>query len=72
MSNSDNKETYYETLGLPPDATLDQVKSRFKELNQAYLKILELSRTAQILVLFNLNSNAKQSLHLRQRRIQNQ
>ena len=42
MTNSD----YYETLGLPPNATLDQVKSRFKELNQAYLKILELSRTA--------------------------
>ena len=45
MSNPD-KDTYYETLGLPPDATLDQVKSRFKEVNQAYLKILELSRSA--------------------------
>jgi hypothetical protein len=45
MTNSD-RENFYETLGLPPNATLDQVKSRFKELNQAYLKILELSRTA--------------------------
>ena len=45
MSNSD-KETYYATLGLPPDATMDQVKSRYRELNDAYLKILELSRSA--------------------------
>jgi hypothetical protein len=44
MSDSDDKETYYATLGLSPDATFDQVKSRFRELNDAYLKILELSR----------------------------
>jgi len=31
-------------LGLPKDATLAQVKARYKELNNAYLKILELSR----------------------------
>ena len=36
--------TYYATLGLPPDATLQQVKARYRELNDAYLKILELSR----------------------------
>ncbi|MDA4118873.1 MAG: J domain-containing protein [Thaumarchaeota archaeon] len=44
MSNSDDEKTYYETLGLSPNATLDQVKSRYRELNDAYLKILELSR----------------------------
>jgi hypothetical protein len=44
MSDSDDKETYYAALGLSPDATFDQVKSRFRELNDAYLKILELSR----------------------------
>ena len=44
MSDPDEKETYYATLGLSPDATFDQVKSRFRELNDAYLKILELSR----------------------------
>jgi hypothetical protein len=43
MSDSD-RESYYATLGLPPDATFEQVKSRFRELNDAYLKILELSR----------------------------
>jgi len=31
-------------LGLPPDATLAQVKARYRELNDAYLKILEQSR----------------------------
>lgn len=41
MSNSDS---YYETLGLSPNASLDQVKKRYRELNDAYLKILELSR----------------------------
>ncbi|MGD0330952.1 MAG: hypothetical protein ABSB40_11045 [Nitrososphaeria archaeon] len=46
MSDSDNKETYYATLGLSSDATLDQVKSRYRELNDAYLKILELSRSS--------------------------
>jgi hypothetical protein len=45
MGNSDN---YYETLGLSPDASLDQVKKRYKELNDAYLKILELSRSGKI------------------------
>jgi hypothetical protein len=44
MSGSDKERTPYETLGLPPEATLDQVKSRFRELNDAYLKILQLSR----------------------------
>jgi hypothetical protein len=39
-----DREDYYATLGLPPDATFEQVKSRFRELNDAYLKILELSR----------------------------
>ena len=36
--------SYFATLGLPPDATLHQVKARYRELNDAYLKILELSR----------------------------
>lgn len=40
MSNPDDEKTPYETLGLSPDATLDQVKSRFREVNDAYLKIL--------------------------------
>jgi hypothetical protein len=43
MSDTD-REAYYATLGLPPDATFEQVKARFRELNDAYLKILELSR----------------------------
>jgi hypothetical protein len=48
MSGSDDEKSYYAALGLPPDATLDQVKSRYKELNDAYLKILQLSkRTAR-------------------------
>lgn len=42
--SADDNETYYATLGLPPDATLKQVKARYRELNDAYLKILELSR----------------------------
>lgn len=41
-----DKDGYYATLGLSPDATFDQVKARFRELNDAYLKILELSRSA--------------------------
>jgi hypothetical protein len=45
MSNSDDEKTYYETLGLTPDATMDQVKSRYRELNDAYLKILQLSKS---------------------------
>jgi hypothetical protein len=44
MSNTDDDESYYATLGLSPDATFAQVKARYKELNNAYLKILELSR----------------------------
>jgi hypothetical protein len=44
MSEPDEKEKYYSALGLSPDATFEQVKSRFRELNDAYLKILELSR----------------------------
>ena len=44
MSESDEKEKYYSALGLTPDANFEQVKSRFRELNDAYLKILELSR----------------------------
>ncbi|MHB2035213.1 MAG: hypothetical protein ACYCPW_00515 [Nitrososphaerales archaeon] len=43
MSNSDS---YYEILGLSPNASLDQVKKRYRELNDAYLKILELSRSS--------------------------
>jgi hypothetical protein len=46
MSDSDREKSPYETLGLPPDATLDQVRSRFRELNDAYLKILQLSKGA--------------------------
>ena len=46
MSDTDDIEAYYAALGLPPDATFDQVKSRFRELNDAYLKILELSRNS--------------------------
>jgi len=41
MNNSDS---YYETLGLSPNASLDQVKKRYRELSDAYLKILELER----------------------------
>ena len=46
MGEPDEKEEYYSTLGLTPDATFEQVKSRFRELNDAYLKILELSRAS--------------------------
>jgi hypothetical protein len=42
---SDDYETCYKTLGLSPDATMEEVKSRFREINDAYLKILELSRS---------------------------
>jgi hypothetical protein len=45
MSKTDDEKTPYETLGLSPDATLDQVKSRFREVNDAYLKILQSSRS---------------------------
>jgi hypothetical protein len=45
MSDSDDERTYYETLGLTPDATMDRVKSRYRELNDAYLKILQLSKS---------------------------
>jgi len=45
MSDSDNEKTPYETLGLPQDANMDQVKSRFRELNDAYLKILQSSKS---------------------------
>ncbi len=45
MSNPDDEKTPYETLGLSPDATLDQVKSRFREVNDAYLKILQSSKS---------------------------
>ena len=47
-SNADENETYYATLGLPPDATLKQVKARYRELNDAYLKILESSRKGTV------------------------
>jgi hypothetical protein len=47
MSDPDEKEAALATLGLPPDATFDQVKARFRELNDAYLKILELSRSGK-------------------------
>jgi len=46
MSDSDREKSPYETMGLPPDATLDQVRSRYRELNDAYLKILQLSKGA--------------------------
>jgi len=45
MSNPDDEKTPYETLGLSPDATLDEVKSRFREVNDAYLKILQSSKS---------------------------
>ncbi len=45
MSNPDDEMNPYETLGLPPDATLEQVKSRFRQVNDAYLKILQSSKT---------------------------
>jgi hypothetical protein len=45
MSNSDDEKSPYKTLGLPPDATMDQVKARYRELNDAYLKILQLSKS---------------------------
>jgi len=48
MSNTDDDETYYATLGLSPDATFAQVKARYKELNNAYLRILELSRKGNV------------------------
>ena len=44
MSQSEEVEAYYAALGLPPDATMAQVKARYRELNDAYLKILESSR----------------------------
>ena len=40
----EGNESYLATLGLPPDATMAQVKARYRELNEAYLKILESSR----------------------------
>src|SRR5580700_2382659 len=46
MTDSDKERTPYDVLGLPPEATLDQVKSRYRELNDAYLKILQSSRGA--------------------------
>jgi hypothetical protein len=48
MSNTDDNGSYYATLGLPPDATLAQVKARYKEMNNAYLRILESSRKGSI------------------------
>ena len=48
MSNTDDNESYYATLGLPPDATLAQVKARYNEINNAYLRILESSRKGSI------------------------
>jgi len=46
--DSNDDEAYYATLGLPPDATMAQVKARYRELNDAYLKILELSRKGNL------------------------
>jgi len=43
-TSTEDDKSYYATLGLPPDATFAQVKARYKELNDAYLKILERSR----------------------------
>ena len=48
MSNTEDDETYYETLGLSPDATFAQVKARYNELSNAYLKILALSRKGNV------------------------
>jgi len=48
MSDTDDHESYYATLGLPPDATLAQARARYKELSDAYLKILELSRKGSV------------------------
>jgi hypothetical protein len=45
-TDSEGEKSPYETLGLPPDANLDQVKARYRELNDAYLKILQLSKGA--------------------------
>lgn len=47
MSNPDDEKASYETLGLPPDATMDQVRSRYRELNDAYLRILQSKRGAK-------------------------
>ena len=46
--NADDNETYFAALGLTPDATMAQVKARYRELNDAYLKILESSRKGSI------------------------
>jgi len=46
MSNSDDEKSSYEALGLPPDAALDQVKARYRELNDAYLRILQSSKSS--------------------------
>jgi hypothetical protein len=46
MSDPDDEKAYYAALGLSPDASLEQVKSRYRELNDAYLKILQLSKTS--------------------------
>src|SRR5271157_639376 len=48
MSNTNDNESYFATLGLPPDATLAQVKARYNEINNAYLRILESSRKGSI------------------------
>lgn len=61
MSNPDEEKSPYETLGLPPDATLDQVKSRFREVNDAYLKILQASKDGAKVVAAGRPSPAESS-----------
>jgi hypothetical protein len=48
VSDTDDNASHYATLGLPPDATLAQVKARYKEINNAYLRILESSRKGSV------------------------
>ena len=65
MGNSD-KENYYATLGLSADASLDQVKKRFKELNEAYLRILELSKGDKNAPVKSVPAHPKQSSPLQE------
>jgi len=64
----DENEAYYAALGLAPDATLAQVKERYKELNNAYLKILESSRKENSQVTPKRAPGSGQGPHLGQQR----
>ena len=68
MSDTDDSETYYATLGLTPDATFDQVKTRYKELNDAYLKILEATRKGKTRAAAQRNPGGGVSLQPEQQR----